>query len=614
LIKLFLGALFQNNLVIFSNLQILKSKVLLPEMQKIISLLFFSLFLLGKTSAQTFGSFTFNKLPQDFQLYPRESTNLADITLEGVAKSAEITAISIRVLRNGSVNKYQKAALTFSGSSAKFSTKFQIPAELAEYDFEIYGFKGKDSSLVVKRKNVVAGDVFYVTGQSNAWIGPIDDLVYKGEWVRTFGLVQGNDNYGPYNLADTLWSLPVGRARIGPWAAEIGRLLYESEKIPISIINSAAGGSDIDWHSILDGNLSAPDGGNIMYYKAIKSGTIKYAKGLIFRQGESEAAAANGPKYEWGVKFESLKQKYKKYFPTFQYLFAAQNNILEYQYPQAALLREDLRKQQQNDPFVRTFATAGLPGFDRLHYSNFGYRSSAFELFRIISKDVYKRNLSNEVYSPSIQSVYFLSPKEHNKLVLEFDEGQSLIFPSDTTVKDNNGNSHISTIKDQFFWDQTNSASLANYILKIEILNKNALVITFKGDFEGFIGYMPDFHRDFVTAKSEYPFPGPFIKNSLGMRALGFSYFPVEKDQVDFLVKFNLSPNPASDKIKVEWSAASFGDISIYDMAGHIYYSENIFGLKSKWIDVSQFPNANYFISYTSREGRTFTTRLVIIK
>lgn len=591
----------------------LKSKALLPEMQKIISLLFFSLLLLGKTSAQTFGSFAFNKLPQDFQLYPRESTNLADITVEGLAKSADYSAISVRVLRNNVVNKYQKASLTFSGSSAKFSAKFQIPAELAEYDFEVYGFKGKDSSLVVKRKNIVAGDVFYVTGQSNAWIGPIDDLVYQGEWVRSFGLVQGNDNYGPYNLADTLWSLPIGRARIGPWAAEIGRLLYESEKIPISIINSAAGGSNIDWLSILDGNLSAPDGGNIMLYKALKSGTIKYVKGLIFRQGESEAAASVGTKYEWGSKFESLKQKYKKYFPSFQNLFAAQNNILEYGYSQAALLREDIRKQQQNDPYVRTYATAGLPGFDRIHYSNFGYRSSAFELFRIISKDVYKRSFTNEVYSPSIQRVYFLSPKEHNKVVLEFDEGQNIVMPKDTTVLDTKGNSHTLKIFDQFFWDPMNLSSLGTYISKIEVVEKYKLMITFNDNFNGFIGYMPGYHRGFITTTSEYPFPGPFIRNSLGMRALGFSYFPVENDQIDLSTKFNFSPNPANDKIKVEWVAATSGEIIIYDMNGHIYYSEDILRLKYRWIDVSQFPSANYFITFKNKEGLISSKRLVII-
>ena len=598
--------------MIWCKLRNLYSKELLPEMQKIIFLLFFSLFLFGKTSAQTFGSFTFNKLPQDFQLYPRESTNLADIAVEGVAKSTEFTAVSIRVLRNSASNKYQKVALTFSGSSAKFSTKFQIPAELAEYDFEVYGFKGKDSSLVVKRKNIVAGDAFLVSGQSNSWIGPIDDLVYQGEWVRSFGLVQGGDNYGPYNLADTLWSLPVGRARIGPWAAEIGRLLFDSEKIPISIINSSAGGSDIDWHLILDGNLTSPNGGNIMLYKATKAGVIKHIKAIIFRQGESEASASIGTKYLWGAKFETLKQKYKKYFPASQFLFSPQNNIYEYPYPQAATLREDIRSQQENDPYVKTFATAGLSGFDRLHYSNFGYRQAGLELFRIISKVVYKRNLTNEVFSPSIKRVYYFSPKERNKLILEFDEGQSLVLPSDTTVKDTFGKSHISTIKDQFFGDQTNSISLANYILKIEVLNKNKLLITFKGNFEGYIGYMPDYHRGFVTAKSEYPFPGPFIKNSLGMRALGFSYFPVENESVAPV--FNFYPNPSKDKIKIDWPTFTSGKLTIYDMSGHIYFEEDFTGLRTKLVDVSQFPNANYFITFTNTVGLYSSKRLVIIK
>ena len=582
-------------------------------MQKIISLLFFSLFLLSRTSAQTFGSFTFNKLPQDFQLYPRESTNLADIAVAGVAKSADFTAVSIRVLRNGANNKYQKLALTFSGSFAKFSTKFQIPAELAEYDFEVYGFKGKDSSLVVKRKNVVAGDAYLVSGQSNAWIGPIDDLVYQGEWLRSFGLVQGGDNFGPYNLADTLWSLPVGRARIGPWAAEIGRLLFDSEKIPISIINSSAGGSDIDWHLILDGNLTSPDGGNIMLYKATKAGINNHIKAIIFRQGESEASVPFGTKYLWGAKFETLKQKYKKYFPASQFLFTPQNNIYEYQYPQAATLREDIRSQQQNDPYVKTFATAGLSGFDRLHYNNSGYRQAGLELFRIISKVVYKRNLTNEVFSPSIQSVYYFSPKERNKLFLEFDEGQKLVIPNDTTILDNNGNPRISKFVNQFFWDKTNSRSLGNYISKIEVVNFNKLLLTFISDFEGFIGYMPDYHRDFISSKSEYPFPGPYIKNSIGMRALGFSYFPVEVQNYSVATKFNFYPNPSRDKIKIDWPTFTSGKLTIYDMSGHIYFEEDFTGLRTKLIDVSQFPNANYFVTFTNTEGVYSSRRLVII-
>ena len=612
MLKLFLGVLFQNNLAICCKLWALKSKALLPEMQKIISLLFFSLFLLGRTSAQTFGSFTFNKLPQDFQLYPRESTNLADITVEGVAKSTEFTALSVRVLRNSTNNKYQKVALTFSGSSAKFSTKFQIPAELAEYDFEVYGFKGKDSSLVVKRKNVVAGDVYYVTGQSNAWIGPIDNLVYQGEWLRSFGAVQGNENFGPYNLADTLWSLPVGGARIGPWAAEMGRLLFESEKIPISIINSAAGGSNIDWLSILDGNISSPDGGNIMYYKALKSGTLNHVKGIIYRQGESEAAASIGTKYTWGVKFENLKQKYKKFFPSSQFLFVSQNNVYEYPYPEAAYVREDQRKQAY-DPYVKVYATVGIKGFDRLHYSNDGYRQAAYEQFRIISKEIYKRNWPTEINSPKIQRAYFLSEKDRDKLFIDFEEGQNIVIPNDTMVVDLKNKTHKLSLADQFFWDEINTKSMSKNIKKIEVINGKKIAITFTLQYEGnIVSYIPSFHSNFVVGLTEYPYPGPYLKNKLGMRALGFSGFPIQMVDGESDV-FTIGPNPATKQFTLRWPRLIQGSIKIYDMNGFVLYTDTIDVERERVVDVTNWPSANYFISYISREGRISTKRLVVI-
>ena len=132
--------------------------------------------------AQKIGDITFNKLPQDFQLVPRELTNLAAVPVSGAVTNPAVTGVSIRVLRNGALFAYAKPAL----SASKFSSSFSIRAELAEYDVEVYAFKGVDSSLVVRRKSVVAGDVYYVSGQSNAWIGPIDDLVYQGPWVGWF--------------------------------------------------------------------------------------------------------------------------------------------------------------------------------------------------------------------------------------------------------------------------------------------------------------------------------------------------------------------------------------------------------------------------------------------
>ncbi len=558
--------------------------------------------------AQKIGDITFNKLPQDFQLVPRESTNLAPVPVTGAVTNSAVTGVSIRVLRNGALFAYAKPAL----SASKFSASFSIRAELAQYDVEVYAFKGADSSLVVRRKSVVAGDVYYVSGQSNAWIGPIDDLVYQGEWVRSFGLVQANDNYGPYVLADTLWSFPVGRARIGPWAAEIAKQLYESEKIPMAFINSAAGGSYIDFHLILSGNVTPPiTGGDIMYYKALKSGTISKVRGIIFRQGEGEVALENGTPNLWGTKFLALKDKWIKYFPSVEKIFLPQLNVYEYRYDLAAISRENQRKYHAQDPMIRGYATVGTLGFDRLHYSNAGYRQSGQELARIMLKEMYGQKLSPQVYSPNIQRAYFNSRSERDKLYLEFEEGQEMVATLDTTVRDEQGNLKSRKLGQNFFWDDFNARSFDSFITKIEVEGRK-VILTFKEPYDrNVISYLPDYHREFVTNVSSYPFPGPFLKNKLGMRAFGFTRFPIGYKNEQF-IEYTIYPNPSKDVVNIQWSNFVDGVIDVFSMSGLKIYSQQIEGVKTAQFPVSSWARGNYFVQFTGLDGRKVTKRLAI--
>lgn len=575
-------------------------------------ILLLSLFSAPLLVGQKFNAFTFSQLPQDYQLYPRESDNMGTIAIEGTISSNEFQSYSVRLLRNGQIKSYKKSTLPFSNGTAKLTESLKIPAELAEYGVEIYGFKNADSTLIVRRNNLVAGDVFYVTGQSNAWIGPIDDLVYQGEWCRSFGLVQGSENFGPYNPSDTLWSLAIGRARIGPFAAELARLIYQSEQIPIAIINSAAGGSSIDWNLQLDGNMNALDGGNIMYYKAVKSKTLQKVKAIIYRQGEAEAAESTAP-YSWGNKFSSLMQKYKRYFPSAQFVYNPQLTIYEYPNKNASQLREDQRTNSQNG-YVKSFATVGNVGvlFDRLHYTNVGYRQTANELFRLISNQIYKRPYPIEIQSPNIQKAYFMSESERNKIHLVFEEGQNMRVTLDTTVVDANGNQIKAKLAKYFYWDKTNIGSFEPYIKSIEAVN-NEVIITFTQAYAGnTIGYLPDYHRDFLTGSREYPFPGPFMKNSMGMRAFAFSNFPViVLDKVNF--DFNLSPNPSGDFIRIDWDNQASGLLEVYDMLGKLIYRQRIEKIYRTSIDASQWISANYFVQFKSDTGRTYSKRLAIL-
>jgi len=581
-----------------------------PMRQLAIAFLAVLLFAMPSLHGQKIGDFVFAKLPQSYQLYPRAENNAAEVPIEGVTLNKDINAISLRITRNGANYRWQKTNIS---PSVPFATKFFIPAELAQYQVDIYSFKGKDSSLVTSSKNIVAGDAFLVTGQSNAWIGPIDDQVYQGEWLRTFGAVQLPDNYGPYNPADTLWSLATGLARVGPWAAEIAKQLISYEKVPICLINSAAGGSYIDWHLILDGTIKTPiDGGNIMYYKALKSGVLAKVKAIIYRQGEGEVAL--NETNLWGQKFALLENKYKKYFPSVQQVFVPQLNVYEYKNLYGSQSREEQRKYHSNDPYIKSFATVGTRQFDRLHYGNEGYRQTGLEAARIISNVIHKRNWPTEIYSPNIQRAYFASETERDKLYLEFEDGQNLIATTDTTIIDSKGKSHKLSLADHFFWDKYNDNSLGPYIKSISVVDKRRILIQFKDQYDGnTIGYLPNYHKKFVTNESEYAFAGPFIRNQMGMRAFSFSSFPITKKD-DSVYDFVCLPNPVTQKLSITWPKFVIGQLDIYNMRGDLTFTYKIDGLKIKDIDVSNWAAGNYFVLFTGANGEIFRKRLAVIK
>lgn len=585
--------------------------------RKFIPLYLMILVITTQAWAQQLGDLTFTSLPQDYQLYPRKSNNEGTISIIGKSSKNTLTDVGFFLYRNGALSKLSKQKLTYSGNSAAFSQQFQIKAELASYDVAIYAYTGNDSTQIATRSNIVSGDVYFVTGQSNAWIGEIDQTVYMKEWVRSFGLVQPPNNYGPYNKADTLWSIPNDVStkqinRIGPFAAEMARLIIESENIPVAMLNSAAGGSYIDFHLQLDGKIDGPiDGGNIMYYKAVKSGVINDVKGIIFRQGENESAEKERALL-WSGKLNQLLNKYKQYFPSAQYVFAPQLNVFEFTCSEASILRETVRQLHTSNPYVKSFATVGTQGFDGIHYSTKGYQQTALEQFRLISKYVYKRTYSPQVESPNIKKAYFESDKTKNQLILEFEEGQEMVVTLDTTIIDKQGNRVTRKLAKNLFWDSVNRGSFEPFIKNIEA-QSNKVIITFTQDYLGnVISYLPDYNRDFNPGKSEFAFQGPFIKNKLGMRVFAFSGFPVVSlDKLNF--DFRLSPNPGTEQVELAWENPADGEFEIYDMAGKLVYYQKLSRTTYLAINTSTWVAANYFISFKSIRGQTFNKRLVII-
>jgi hypothetical protein len=343
----------------------------------------------------------------------------------------------------------------------------------------------------------------------------------------------------------------------------------------------------------------------------LKSGTISKVRGIIFRQGEGEVANENGTPNLWGTKFLALKDKWTKYFPSVEKIFLPQLNVYEYRYDLAAISRENQRKYHAQDPMIRGYATVGTLGFDRLHYSNPGYRQSGQELARIMLKEMYGRTLSPQIYSPNIQRAYFNSRSERNKLYLEFEEGQEMVATLDTTVRDEQGNLRSRKLGQNFFWDDFNAKSFDSFITKFEVDGRK-VILTFKEPYDrNVISYLPDYHRDFVTNISSYPFPGPFLKNKLGMRAFGFTRFPVGYKDEQF-IEYTIYPNPAKDVVFIQWSNFVDGTLDVFSMSGLKIYSQQIEGVKTAQFPVSSWARGNYFVQFTGLDGRKVTKRLAV--
>lgn len=152
----------------------MKFQFLLHKISPLRLFIFQCFFLFGITLsantalAQRIAPVIFSKLPQDSQLYPRNAQSEATVPIAGIVETAGYNYLSVQVLRNNALQKYLRTDLKYDKGTGSFSTETKIKAELANYNFRVYLCKGTDSTLIVERKNVVAGDVYVVSGQSNS--------------------------------------------------------------------------------------------------------------------------------------------------------------------------------------------------------------------------------------------------------------------------------------------------------------------------------------------------------------------------------------------------------------------------------------------------------------
>lgn len=464
---------------------------------------------------QQFSPVLFSKLPQDYQLYPRDANSQAQVPLAGVVDAPDWKYVSVQVLRNGQPYQYRRAGIQY-GPNAKgtFSTEATIKAERANYDFKIFLCKSTDSTLLVTRTRVVSGDVYILSGQSNStgFFGEGDTSMF----CRTFGKITGNLNNDPYKAADTLWALSNMHSYdngVGTMGLEIQKQLMEKSGIPNCLINAGYHWSSAYSHSMrTEGNpTDFTNGYGRMLYRARKAGVAHAVKAYIFRQGESEAYGEGG---NWEGHFDVLYKNLKTDFPGLQKLYVFQIDIIYWPSLIGVLIRDHQRRLPDMYPDIANIATVGTAGFDGLHYDRNGNKQGGVELSRLMLRDFYASTDTVNITSPNLKKAFY-SSSEKKSLTLVFDQGQELKYPE--PYKHPAG--PVLDLKDFFYLDHQAGAVTAGKA------DGHRIVLDLKSPQNATtLDYLPPYLE---KEGPYYPFTGPYLTNARGMRAFTCYNVPI---------------------------------------------------------------------------------------
>ncbi len=535
--------------------------------------LLLSLFCQQQASGQRFYSVLFNKLPQDYQLYPRNDKNEALVPVKGIIELAGYSHMGVQVLRNNTLVKYLKAEIKYDSKGiGAFSTEYTIKAELAGYNFNVYACKTNDSTLIAARKSVVSGDVYVIMGQSNS-TGFFNESE-TSEFCRSFGQITGNLNTEPYNPADTLWGLSnqPQRANVGTMGLELQKQLSQASGIPNCLINAGFHWSTASGHA--NRNASNPADLSTAYgrmlFRLQKSGMLASAKTFIYRQGETEAYNEG---FGWEENFKKFRDNLKTDLPALEKIYVFQIDIIYYPSLVGATLRDYQRRLPAIYPEIRNLATVGTKQFDGLHYGPEGNKQGGLELSRLIARDFYDSKDTLNINSPNIRKVFYKTP-EKKELVLVFDQGQQLVYPAEYKP---NGN--VTLNMNDFFYLDDAAGSVASGTAQ-----ENRVVLTLKtAQSASRLNYLPPYLQE---GGSYYPFNGPFITNKLGMRAFTFYQVAIAAG-LDIPV---LTANFQDSKVTLTWN-------EVKDATGYILQRKQ--ESETNWKTVATLPASSALFTDT---------------
>ncbi len=324
------------------------------------------------TSGPVIGETTFSKFPKDFQLLPRNlSTNqgLAQIAGSVVGTNA-YEKLRSKVYRNDVFVTQTDHALSYVGDQADFEIGIPIPAELYNYRVEIYGLSGSQETYLNGAKDLVAGDVYLVNGQSNAQALVAPSQLDISNFTRSY---HNNDGWVTLQFSNP-----------GMWAARIAKNIVDQHQIPVAIFNEAVGAQHLDFYLRDDANPYAGNYGKLLQ-RLENAEVSSQIRATLWWQGETDGWVTEPEDYK--NDFLDLRADWQADFQIEKcYLYQ-----LRYQsclHPRPLIL--EAQRQLANDFEDIAIMSTSNANHDGCHFAYLdGYQDLGDRMYRLLAIDLY---------------------------------------------------------------------------------------------------------------------------------------------------------------------------------------------------------------------------------
>ncbi|SEI88990.1 Por secretion system C-terminal sorting domain-containing protein [Dyadobacter sp. SG02] len=505
----------------------------------------------GAASAQRFFSVVFDKLPREMQLYARADDNLADVPISGMIELAGWDHMSVVTFRNNVRTAYQKSAINYgSSTTGKFSMTPKIKAEMADYSFEVYACHETDSVLIVRRNQIVAGDFYVISGQSNAAATVFG--AWSSKYART--IARTPDNIPATTPGDTLWTVAAWSwTYVGAWGLEMQKEILERDSIPTCVINGSLPGaklSDFLNRDPRDSTSFSIYGGLV---KRVRVANPARIRAFVWMHGEQEAFENIG---NYAEEYDKLYKNWVHDFPEVEQYVVVQANLIilrnNIPNPVGGSIRDFLRRTKYIYPKTDHFAAIGTPEYDGVHYHRPGYEEFGRRMYHFLAPRIYGSKDSDNVRSPDIKKAFYTNA-EKKEIALIFDEGQELKWPADSTVTGQDGKPLVLSLKNFFYLDGDEQKAA----FSAGKAQGNQVTLTLKeASTATKLSYLPSFYPENLPLTEPFSFniaiyTGPYLRNKRGLGAFSFDKVAIGM----LLPNVALSANRTYNSVILTWPA-----------------------------------------------------------